>query len=420
MNTVRVFWQDKFSDDFYWIADKSIAETQSLTAIHQLESPHILKADLACLADVAQGKNVELVLSSLDIHSSQVTLPNKAQRHLRKAVPYLLEEQISENIDDVFIAIGERLENGDTPVRVISLDYLKQILEQFEQAEIKLTSIRVDLDLLETPETGYLLTLGCELLISEQGGKRWNCNRNDFGWLVQKRLAENSAGQDEEDADLVVAVPMQVVTESEEDFTLFQNQLPVGIFAPQAILVESVQKYLSKTTQQPFNLLQAEYEPKIENSPLKKILKKTASLVAILFIAHIVYQVSQIISLSKQQELLTEERTALRKQAFPSRKKVNDKTLNTFMKSVKGGAGESSFLSMLESTSSKIKNMTLIYPTNISYDASRSELRLDVIAKDLPVLNQYRDDLKQVGFEVEMSSATQRGDSYSSRIIVRK
>ena len=40
--------------------------------------------------------------------------------------------------------------------------------------------------------------------------------------------------------------------------------------------------------------------------------------------------------------------------------------------------------------------------------------------KDLPILNSYRDELKNAGHEVDMSSATQRGEGYSSRLIIRR
>jgi len=234
MNKLTIFWNDQLSDSFYWCIDQSNIESQTSGAIHELDSHDLLKADLACLADSAQGKKVELVLSSSDIHFSQVTMPNKAQRHLRKAVPYLLEEQLSESVDDVFIAIGERLKSGDIPVRVINQEYIKQIIEQFEQAEIKLECIRVDLDLLSAPEVGYSVVFKDDLLlINEESGFQWNCELDDFSWLVQKRLSEASAEKKDDSDDLPVAIPMQVISDNEDSYTLFERQLPVGVFAPQ-------------------------------------------------------------------------------------------------------------------------------------------------------------------------------------------
>jgi general secretion pathway protein L len=430
MNKITIFWNGRLSDRFYWCSGNSVSDggnsTQSTSdAVHELESHELLKADLSALADTLQGKKVELILSSSDIHFSQVELPNKAQRHLRKAVPYLLEEQLSAPVDDVFIAIGERLKNNNIPVRVIDKAYFEQVIEQFQLAEIKLDSIRIDLDLVDKPDAGYFVVFINEwLLITEETGYQWSCELDDFSWLVQKRLIESlskpSVEQMEVDSDLPVALPMLVVTDNTDTYRLFEKSLPVGVFAPQSKIVSSAYEMLAESKQAPFNMLQAEYELKIENSPLKNMLKSVASIAAIIFVAHIAYQTSQIIALKQQQASLTEQRNMLRKQGFPNQRRVTDKTLSTFLKNSSGGAEENSFLSMLQSTSEKIGDLAELYPTNISYDSARNELRLDVIGKNLGVLDKYRDELSNSGYEVEKGSATQRGDSYSSRLIIRK
>ena len=123
MNKLTIFWGDKNAQSFRWYIENSKNTEQTSKAIHDLESKEILKADLNVLADMAEGASVRLVISSNDVHINQVDMPNKAQRHLRKAVPFLLEEQLAESVDDVFIAIGERLKIQKTPVRAISSKY---------------------------------------------------------------------------------------------------------------------------------------------------------------------------------------------------------------------------------------------------------------------------------------------------------
>ncbi|TQV85498.1 type II secretion system protein GspL [Aliikangiella coralliicola] len=416
MSKLTIFWGDKTSESFYWLADD--AQSDSSSPVLMLESQTILKADLACLADIAKGKMVQLVLSSNDIHFNSVQMPNKAQRHIRKAVPYLLEEQVAEPIDDLFIAIGERQKDGSIPVRGIALDYFEDLIQQFKDAEIKVGQVRTDLDLLERPETGFhLVMIEEQLLIIDDKGLRWGCDIDDFSWLVQKYLEEDS-----EDESMPIAIPLVVVAEDEEKSQLFEQQLPVGRFAPQVQIVESVQEYLSNSSQQPLSLLQGEYEPKAESSPLQNMLWKVATIAGIVLSAHILYQGSQWFALEAQKSNLAKERTVLWKQAFPGRKvPANpDKSLRSYLNSLEGGDGENSFLALLQSSTDKIGDLQKIYPTNISYDASRNELRMDLIAKDLPILNQYRDDLKQGGHEVDMSSATQRGDGYASRLIIRR
>lgn len=423
MNKLTIFWNDRSSDSFRWYlsgnqALNSPKSSSQITAVPDIESEQILKADLACLADTAHGKNVHLVLSCNDVHFNQVTMPNKGQRHLRKAVPYLLEEQVAQTIDELFFALGNRQNDGKIPVRGITLEYLQAIITQFKSAEIELTKISIDLDLLSVPETGSeVVLLNDKVLVSEDSGQRWSCNVSDFSWLAQKQLALNQG-----DEDLPVAIPLTVLSQAHEAYLNFEHQIPVGRFAPLEQNVESIEQTLSASKVESINLLQGDFEPKVENSPLKQILTKVASIAAIVLVAHLIYQGSQLVALEQQKTLLSQQRTVLWKQAFPGRKvPANpDKALRSFMRTLGGGDGESSFLALLQSTSASITSLNDIYPTNISYDSSRNELRVDLVAKDLPILNQYRDDLKQTGHQVEMSSATQRGDGYSSRLIIRK
>lgn len=416
MAKLTLFWGDKSASDFYWCVD-DLSTQQTSSAIPLLESHRILKADLACIADMAKNCKVELVVSATDIHFNQVVLPNKAQRHIRKAVPFMLEEQLADSVDDVFVALGKKGKENQNPVRVIRTDYLENIITQFAEAEIKLDKVFVDLDLVPVPEQGYALVLSeGQALVATEEDDRWHCDSQDFTWLVQKQLAND--GDEEE---LPVAIPMVVTVESESQYNEFANQLPVGRFAPQMQLVDSINEFLASHQDCDFNILQGEYEPKAENSPLKNMLLKVANVAGIVLAAHILFQGSQLVALNAQEENLSQQREVLYKQAFPrSKVKKTDRELRTFLKGLGGGQGEGAFLAMMQTTTSLIENLNQLYPTNISYNSARNELRVDLIAKDLPVLNQYRDSLQQAGYEVEAGSASQRGDGYSSRLIIRR
>lgn len=416
MNKLTIFWNDRGAAHFnWWLSDQA----QPIdSAIPLLESHEILKADLACMADVAAGRQVELVISSHDVHFNQVNIPGKAQRHLRKAVPYLLEEQLADSVDELFMAFGNKRSSGDIPVRALALDYLQQIVDQFKEAEVKLDSVVTDLDLLESPEEGILVILnGDQVFVNDSNVGAWQCEQQDFSWLVQKQLNEN-----QEDDEMPIAIPMKVVVENQEAYQLFEQNLPAGRFAPFAEEAESISEYLSQTRAKPINLLQGEFEPKAESSPLKNMLLKVAMVAGVVLTAHLLYQGSQWFSLKAESEYLLKERNALWKQAFPGRKVTSSplRSMQSFIRTLGQSGGEGGFLNLLKSTTGLIKDLSSLYPTNISYNAARNELRMDIIAKDLPILNSYRDELKNAGHEVDMSSATQRGEGYSSRLIIRR
>jgi len=421
MTKLVLFWGEKDDQLFHWRLTHSQKNDPSKTSDllaqnYQLESKEILKADLACLADMAQTSSVTLVLSSIDIATAQVEVPNKAQRLLRKAIPYMLEDEFATSVDDLFFAFSERNANNLLPVRAIERNYLESLLELFRSAEINLSEIVVDIDLLSPPQEGIKLTVSdSQCLVVDDKNERWHCHPDDFSWLIQKQIS-----LDDTDEALPVAISMDIYSEQPSD--KFIHRLPVGRFAPEHHQQDDLLEFMITQEQKSINLLQAEYEPKKENAKLTSFLLKVASIAGFVLITHLVYQGINIYSLSKQKQQLDTQKITLYKQAFPGTKRIRnpEKSMRTYIKGLGSSSGDGDFLSLLTSSSEMLTDLSKIYPTNINYDNTRSELRLDVIASDLVILDQYALALTASGHQVEKSSETKRGDGYSSRLIIRK
>jgi len=416
MAEITLFWGEKEQPTFTWEISKSQDINQNQTAIHELESHQILKADLACLAEMAESNLVTLVLSSKDVTCAQVEVPNKAQRLLRKAVPYMLEDEMASSVDELFFALADKSKEKLLSVRAIDREYLESILDRFKQAEIKLANIYVDIDLIKVPEEGINLVIASSQCLSvDSDNKRWYCHQDDYSWLIQKQLKN-----DEDENELPVAIPLDIYSENETDE--FVHQLPVGRFAVNSHQVDNMNEFLIEQKTTPINLLQDEYEVKKENSQLTNFLVKVASIAGFVLLAHLIYQGFYFYTLSEQKEQLDKQKITLYKQAFPREKRVRnpDKKMRVYIKSLGSQSGDADFLTLLISSSELLTDLEKIYPTNISYDSVRNELRLDVIAADLVVLDQYSEALKKAGHQVEKSSETQRGEGYSSRLTISK
>ena len=414
MNKLTIFWGDKNQKHFSWHFSGN--ENESI-AVPQLESREILKDDLICLADMAVSSKVEVVLCANDVHFAQVSVPGKAHRHMRKAIPFMLEEHVAESVDELFIAIGGR-NNEKIAVRAVARNYLQSIVEKFKSAEIKLDKVMVDLDCVVREEEGILAVLNSEkVLIASNQKENWQCDVDDFSWLIQKQI-----NAEENEGDLPIAIPLSIVSDNEDNAKLFEQNLPAGRFAPAIELCEDIDDFLSAHSAAAINLLQAEFEPKSENSAIKKMLTKVAIGLAFILGVHLTHQGSQWFALAAKADVLEQEKEALWKQAFPGRKmpKSANRQVQSALKSLSAGGGNSAFLTMLDEVTALISNPNDLYPTNVSYDVARNELRIDLIGNEYATLNAYRDSLVKSGFQVDMNSATQRGEGYSSRFIIKK
>jgi len=438
MANLTLFWGERSDLSFVWMSEQTNSDDTVSNGYH-ISSKNLLKADLSCLADMLADGSVTLILSSIDIVAAQVEVPQKAQKLLRKAIPYILEDEIATPVEELFFAFSQKNKNGLLPVRAITKNYIEELIEIFKSAELKLDKILVELDLLESSEQGISILLSnSECLIAESDEKRWHCFSDDFSWLVQKQFeqkekkASSSAGKagsgnkELDDEMMSVALPLDIY--SSEPTDKFVHQLPVGRFAVETHLLEDKEAFLFKNvnaTNKAVNLLQAEYEPKKENSEITRFLLKVASIVGFVLLTHIFYQSIELYTLSDKKDQLESQKFTLYKQAFPSRKTPSSasravKSMRSHVRSVGGTSGDGDFLSLLNSSSEKLTDLSKIYPTNINYDSARNELRMDLIASDLVVLDKYADELRNSGHKVSKSSETQTGEGYSSRLTISR
>ena len=432
MAKLTLFWGERSAPSFVWMSEQTDSN-ESISSGYKISSKNLLKADLSCLADMLADDSVTLILSSADIVSAQIEVPQKAQKILRKAIPYILEDEIATPVEDLFFAFSQKSKNGLLPVRAIAKNYIDELIEFFKSAELKLDKILVDIDLIEKSEQGMSLILSnSECLIVEPDEKRWRCHSDDFSWLVQKQFEQqeketNSADKTSSDSETMpIALPLDIYSDEATD--QFEHKLPVGRFAVETHLLDNKQEFLFKNASNmhnAINLMQAEYEPKKENSELTSFLLKVASVVGFVLLTHVVYQSVTLYTLSEKKDQLEAQKFTLYKQAFPSLKTPASaaravKGMRSHMRSLGGNGGEGDFLTLLSSSSEKLADLDKIYPTNINYDNARNELRMDLIASDLVILDQYADELRNSGHKVSKSSETQTGDGYSSRLTINR
>jgi general secretion pathway protein L len=100
-------------------------------------------------AQRAAGRHVCVLVPGTDVLLTEPELPVKAGAKLQQIVPYALEEQLAEDIDELHFAIGKR--NADaptTPVAVVALSLMDEWTNTLKAAGLVPESMYVDSDLL--------------------------------------------------------------------------------------------------------------------------------------------------------------------------------------------------------------------------------------------------------------------------------
>jgi len=95
------------------------------------------------LADARQliNKKVAVLVPGADVLLTEVTLPRARRRMLRASIPYLLEENLAEDIDLLHFGVGTPAKNGLTPVAVVSKDKMTAWLDMLAEAGIEAETV---------------------------------------------------------------------------------------------------------------------------------------------------------------------------------------------------------------------------------------------------------------------------------------
>ncbi|MDP9084304.1 MAG: type II secretion system protein GspL [Pseudomonadota bacterium] len=106
------------------------------------------RGPLSLAAALARGSNVVVLAPSMQILLAEPELPPGSGVRLARAVPFALEEQLTEDIDQLSFAIGRRRRSGGTPAAVVSRAVLQEWLAQLAEAGIEPLAIYPDISLM--------------------------------------------------------------------------------------------------------------------------------------------------------------------------------------------------------------------------------------------------------------------------------
>ena len=106
------------------------------------------RGSLSLAAAVSRNGKVVALASSTQILLAEPELPPGAGVKLARAVPFALEEQLTEDIDHLTFAVGRRRPSGGTPVAVVSRSVLQGWLADLAAAGLEPLAIYPDISLM--------------------------------------------------------------------------------------------------------------------------------------------------------------------------------------------------------------------------------------------------------------------------------
>jgi general secretion pathway protein L len=355
----------------------------------------VRSGDLAAAAAEANGLRVVVLVPGIDCLLTQATIPGRNRQKLLRAVPYALEEQLIEDVENSHFSLGPALPEGGYPVVVIATRRIEAILDACRSAGLDV--YQVIPDILAVPCAGdavCVLIDGDMALIRTGAYSGFAVDTENLGLLL-------SGQKQPED---LPARPVSI-------------QIPVGAVLPdlgETALAAEITHYAGSALMLfsqglgsgLIDLLQGPYSRNQEWGKLWRPWRATAALLlAGVLLSNIVTGVDYF-RLRGERDDLNARMQAVFMESFPGTRRVVDPRvqMQQQLEQLQRRAGSSAqFLVLLARSADVLRTAKDIEISGASYRAGR--LDVDLTASSLQVLDQLKQSLSAHGLEVEIQSA---------------
>ncbi len=391
-------------------ANNELAVAWFFVANNQIQESGTI--EITALSELKQdfpGKAIVVLVPSKDCLVTSITMPTQQRRQQLKAVPFAIEEQLAENIEDVHFSIGKRDREQNLPVIAVSRENMTLWLNVLKDADITPSAMLPLSALLEAPKDAWSIFKLDNAFIINQNGNCWSDEAEQAALMLQ--LSINEIPDDE--------LPALLYWGSESAPGWVSG---LGLEISEQLVQDERLALLARYDQKHINLLQGDFEIQDDWKAAWSVWRKVALFAFIAILLKFVSMGFELYNLNDEKQTIKSEITRVYQQVAPGARitAFPERQMRQLLARQQGGGNPSnSFLAMLGQLGESLASTPGSKPTNINYDKTRNEVRVDLLVSSLPLLDQLKDKLVSKGLSVEVGGASAQGDQYSGRLIIR-
>jgi general secretion pathway protein L len=363
----------------------------------------------------AAGRRVCVLAPGADVLLAAPDVPHKAGARLQQLVPYALEEDLAENIDELHFAIGKRTADSlNTPVAVVARALLDEWLATLRAAGLEPEALYADSDLLPVnpgqavalleedvvsvrPPGGSPVTLPADALgealeIAQSGA---DASAGARGLILYTGAAEwqRHSAQVEAARPRFDGIKVQLLTGG--PLALFAQQLPAGTAT---------------------NLLQGSYAPTATRAVGLKAWRLAAMLLAGLVALHVVGKTVELQVLKKRERQVDTSIRETFHQAMPGEVSALDarRRMEQRLLAARGAGG--GLLPALQALAQARDSAPGTSVQSLNFHSGSLEMKLS--APDASSLDRLSQSLRSNGWAADLTGGSNVSSGYEGRIQV--
>jgi general secretion pathway protein L len=369
---------------------------------------------------LAPGRRVCVLVPGADVLLTDAEVPAKAGAKILQVVPFALEEQLAEDIEDLHFAVGKRPdEAARMPVAVVTRELLENWLGTLRAAGLNPDVMYADSELIPAnPGQSVALLDGDSVTVRPAGGPAVNMPLDTLTEALE--LARTPTGEVHTEGptrSLLLYTGAaewhqysKFVESMREKFDGIKVQLltagPLALFAQQLPTTRAI------------NLLQGIYQPTTSSGVQWKNWRLAGMLLAVLFALHVGGLALELMSLKKAEKALDESIAETFRMAMPGEQNTTDarRRMEQRLLSAQGG-DNGSLLAALDALSQARGAAPGTTVQALSFREGALDLKL--AAPDANSLDRVSQSLRATGWQADLTSGNVAGEGYEGRIQIK-
>jgi len=381
------------------------------------------RGPLSLAAAVAHSGKVIVLVPAAEVLLTEAELPPGSGLRLARAVPFALEEHLTEDVDQLSFAIGRRREDGRTPVAVVSLSVMRAWMAELGAAGIKPSAVYVDLSLMpDNPGYTLLWLESGRLGVRRPGAAPFAVELSP----VSEALVVAGVIPDQNDTDHEPKVlENAILYATREDWAKVKGEFEqladqFGSLKIQ-LLSEGPLPWLAREAahSDATNLLQGEFAGTSDFAAGWRRWRVAALLGLGLLGTHVVAEALQIRQAHRQSTALDGEVTQVFGEAMPSEKitEPRHQMQSRLDRIRKSGPGDQYFLRMLQALSGALHASPKTEIDSLSFRESTLEMK--ITAPSLDIISKLAQSMKAQGLGAEIQSSTPTSTGVDAHVQLR-
>ncbi|MFO6424205.1 type II secretion system protein GspL [Motilimonas sp. KMU-193] len=378
---------------------------------------------LSQLHEKAGGRPIITLLPVSDVLLTKVEVPGKLTKQLQQALPYMIEEELATDVDNLHFTVLN-CSQGFAHLAVVEKNKMDNWLDWLEAAQLKCRQFLPDvLALPASDEAWSAMQMGDDWLIKQGEFTGFSCDQSLLPFLLDRWLnppePENktkSTNKDEADEVAQTESTAQVIhcyTPLPQgvagDWQLQTPELPMQLLAQGALTSN-------------LNLLTGEYQPQKEYSKNWLLWKKVGIAAAACLVLAVVSSVLTLHQVKQENAQLQQQIKQVYVTLFPDEQNIRDARIKAQLKrhlaKLENQTQGADLLGMLAKIQPAFKQIPSFKPVSLKYEAKNAEIRLQIQANTYADFEKFQ-SLLDNSLDVKQGAMSNQGNKVTGTLTIR-